>query len=345
MIVNIRKDGDQYMAYFIEMRRLIGVNQMGADIINWYFNLGIDKDQISHRIVKSYCIPPENAVCDVTEFLKSINLELQPSRFNDTDQADVHLPIGIELEITSACNLRCIHCLQSNYSALYIDLNKAYSIIDTIASAGVFEISIIGGEPFKHPSIFELLKHANDSGLAVGLTTNGTLIKKRQIHGMAKMKNLSVAVSVDGIGEDHDHTRGNGVFIKIDRTIRRMLDSGIEVEAMFTVTSYNIDRYKPVLEYCNELGITCNFNLFKPFKIGHVALVPNPQQFFELILTLFELRSQNKSQIGLSNSALVGHLLGLPPKNECRAGQAGLVIDVHGHMLTCPSLLYCGYYH
>ena len=37
-------------------------------------------------------------------------------------------------------------------------------------------------------------------------------------------------------------------------------------------------------------------------------------------------------------------LLGLPPRNECRATRSGLVIDVRGRMVTCPSLVYSRFY-
>jgi MoaA/NifB/PqqE/SkfB family radical SAM enzyme len=161
---------------------------------------------------------------------------------------------------------------------------------------------------------------------------------------MRGLDNLSVAVSIDGIGPDHDYIRGKGSFDKSDGVIRAMMAGEIEVEVMFTVTSYNIERYMPVLEYCKKLGVTCNFNLFKPFRRNHSALVPDPTKFFSLIMTLFDLRRSGKYSIGLANAALTGCLMGLPDRNECRAVQAGLVIDVHGRMLTCPSLLYCGCY-
>jgi MoaA/NifB/PqqE/SkfB family radical SAM enzyme len=225
-----------------------------------------------------------------------------------------------------------------------MDIEKARWIIDTLVDAGVFEVSIIGGEPFAHPQACDIILYAHDRGLAVGLTTNGSLITNEHINKMAGLDNLSIAVSIDGIGQNHDYIRGKGVFSKIDRIIRQMIEAGIEVEAMFTITSYNIDKYMGVVEYCKKLNIVSNLNLFKPFKESHKALVPDQSRFFGVVMELFAMRQSRSYKIGLSNAAIVSHLIGIPIRDECRAGQSGLVIDVHGRMLTCPSLLYCGYY-
>lgn len=344
MIVRIRKEIDQYLVYFLETRRMVGVNKTGAEIIDQYFNDGLDEASVARKLARAHDVPIKQAQEDTADFLRVIAKELQPTSFNNTEQSSVSVPIGVELEITTDCNLRCKHCLQSDYSKVFMAVEKARWIIDTLVDAGVFEISIIGGEPFAHPQACDIIRYAHDRGLAVGLTTNGSLITTEHINKLAGLDNLSMAVSIDGIGQDHDYIRGKGVFSKIDRTIRQMIEAGIEVEAMFTITSYNIEKYMTVVEYCKKLDIICNFNLFKPFKESHKVLVPDPSRFFGVITELFAMRQSRSYKVGLSNAAIVSHLIGIPIRDECRAGQSGLVIDVHGRMLTCPSLLYCGYY-
>jgi MoaA/NifB/PqqE/SkfB family radical SAM enzyme len=344
MIARIRKEGNQYLVYFLETRRLIGVNQTGVQIIDWYFNDGLNSVEVAEKLTSTYGTPIKQSMYDVDTFLQAMVQELQPEMFNNTEQLPIDVPIGAELEITTACNLRCRHCLQSDYASFFMGTEKARQIIKILANAGVFEISIIGGEPFKHPRISDIIREAHDRGLAVGLTSNGSMITDAHIDTLVGLDNVSVAISVDGIGKDHDYIRGKGVFAKVDRTIRHMIEAGIEVETMFTVTSYNLNLFKTVLKYCKELDIVCNFNLFKPFKKSHAQLVPDPIGFFGMVKELFELRKSHAFKIGLSNAAIVSYLMGLPIRDDCRAGQSGLVIDAHGRMLTCPSLLYCGYY-
>lgn len=73
-------------------------------------------------------------------------------------------------------------------------------------------------------------------------------------------------------------------------------------------------------------------------------MIPDPDIFFETVADLLRLRRDKGYKIGLSNAAIVTELLGLPPRNECRATRSGMVIDVTGRMITCPSLAAAGYY-
>jgi len=59
---------------------------------------------------------------------------------------------------------------------------------------------------------------------------------------------------------------------------------------------------------------------------------------------LLSLRRDKGYKIGLSNAAIIAELLSLAPRNECRATRSGMVINVDGRMLTCPSLVAAGYY-
>ena len=118
----------------------------------------------------------------------------------------------------------------------------------------------------------------------------------------------------------------------------------VETEVLCTLTSRNIDHYMDVLEYCRSVGIVCNFNLFKPFRIEHAFLLPEPERFFDALIDLFDLRDKKGYQLGLANAAIASRLLGVKPQNECRATQSGLVINYAGQMVTCPSLEEAGRY-
>ncbi|MFH1392608.1 MAG: hypothetical protein ABIG90_02955 [bacterium] len=118
------------------------------------------------------------------------------------------------------------------------------------------------------------------------------------------------------------------------------------VEVIDTLNSVNLSEYREVIKYCQNFDIPCNFSLFKPFKPEHNALIPDPEEIFAIIVDLLSLRSGSDGykKIGLSNAAIVADLLELPQRNEYRATLSGLVIDVSGRMITCPSLVEAGYY-
>ena len=345
MKVKIRKEKENYLAYFIDSRRLVGVSGVGAEILEMLFNQEKSVDNIVLRLSEFYGISTLQIEKDVKDFLLQLKKEILPSGFNVIDQEQMDSPLGIELEITTSCNLRCRHCVQDGqHNEIFMDYEKFIEIADILSENGVCEISLMGGEPFRHSEIFDILDYCQKKDFAVNLVTNATLIDDSAIEKLSSVSRLMLLVSLDGIQSTHDYIRGRDVFSKVHSVLRKLVKKRVSVEALCTLNSYNALKYKEVLDYCKDLDIPCNFNLFKPFSPKHSGLVLNPNQFFEIVLDLFRLRRDEGYKIGLSNSAIVAELLGMPSRDECRATRSGLVIDVNGRMITCPSLVAAGYY-
>jgi len=344
MRVKIRKEKSRYLAYFIDSRRIVGVNEIGSVILDLLFNQGKDAEEIAETIASDYQIPLPQTKDDVAEFLAQIKEEVHPDGFNVIEQEQLDVPLGIELEITTSCNLCCRHCFQEHHDSVHMPTEKAISIIGQLADNQVCEVSLIGGEPFRHEGLMDILAYCQSRDMASNLVTNATLIDEENIKKLAEINRLVVIVSLDGTEDIHNYIRGNGVFGKVDAVLKQLRAHDVAVEVTCTLNSVNLPIYRDVIEYCEQLEIPCNFNLFKPFRPEHEELIPDPNAFFETVADLLRLRRDKGYRIGLSNAAIVTELLGLPPRNECRATRSGMVIDVTGRMITCPSLNAAGYY-
>lgn len=344
MRVKIRNESDHYLAYFTDSRRIVGVSKIGAFILDCRLNKEVSIDDIARRIATNYGISESRARDDIILFFNEVREEVVPREFNAIEQEQLSAPLGVELEITSACNLRCKHCFQSDYSESFMSAEKACEIIGILAENGVFEVSLIGGEPFRHPELFSILEYCDSRDMAINIVTNATLLTDETIEKLAVMRRLVLLVSLDGIGNTHDAIRGKGSFAKTDVSLRKLVKRGISVETLCTINARNISAYKEVVSYCDQLGIPCNFNLFKPFKAGHEALVPEPSAFFDMICELLRMRQYEKKRIGLSNAAIVAELIESEPRNECRATRSGIVINKEGKIVPCPSLVVSGCY-
>lgn len=344
MRVKIRKEKSRYLAYFIDSRRIVGVNEIGSVILDLLFNQGRHAEEIANAIAGDYQIPLSQAKTDVAEFLAQIKTEVHPDGFNVIEQEQLEVPLGIELEITTSCNLRCKHCFQEHHGEMHMPTEKAIGIIGQLADHQVCEVSLIGGEPFRHKGLMEILEYCQNRDMAINLVTNATLIDEDVVKRLAGINRLVVIVSLDGTEKIHDYIRGKNVFSKVDTVLRKLCAAEIAVEVTCTLNSVNLPIYRDVIEYCEGLKIPCNFNLFKPFRSEHEGLIPDANTFFEAVADLLRLRRDKGYRIGLSNAAIVTELLGLPPRNECRATRSGMVIDVTGRMVTCPSLNAAGYY-
>lgn len=87
--------------------------------------------------------------------------------------------LSLELELSRACNLRCIYCYAESGVALKneLRLEEILAIIDQAANLGAKKIIILGGgEPLLYPHIVDVIDHIKSHNMDVDLFTNATLI-------------------------------------------------------------------------------------------------------------------------------------------------------------------------
>lgn len=87
--------------------------------------------------------------------------------------------LSMELELSRACNLRCIYCYADSGTALAdeLSLDEIFDAIDQAVALGARRIIVLGGgEPLVHPDILPILRSIRQRGAAIDLFTNATLI-------------------------------------------------------------------------------------------------------------------------------------------------------------------------
>ncbi len=95
----------------------------------------------------------------------------------------------IHLELTNRCNFSCVFCPDGKMTRErgIMDEALALSALDQIAELDLAEKVTfhVMGEPLLHPGFLSILDHAHAHDLAVGLTTNGALLKPETIQALA----------------------------------------------------------------------------------------------------------------------------------------------------------------
>jgi AdoMet-dependent heme synthase len=152
--------------------------------------------------------------------------------------------------ITDACNLRCSHCYQENYSpksdlALKELKTIANSILSTLSKWNKKgDFSITGGEPLLRKDLIDFAEYLNNSTdvCNIDFLTNGTLIDKTFIERIKKLHKIKyIQISLDGATPTiHDNIRGEGSFDKALSAIRNLIKNGFEVRIMYTLQKGNV---------------------------------------------------------------------------------------------------------
>lgn len=83
----------------------------------------------------------------------------------------------VHLELTNICDFNCVFCPKSEMKRQYgyMETGLAKRVITELKENNICEkITFhVMGEPTLHPNFFDILSHAQNTGIKVGLTTNG----------------------------------------------------------------------------------------------------------------------------------------------------------------------------
>jgi len=162
------------------------------------------------------------------------------------------------LAITYNCNSKCRMCNIWKKSGQFEEMPA-----DLIFSLprNINEINITGGEPFLHTKIEEIVLNIKNHlpKARIIISTNGfatQLITEKIKKIIAINSNIGVAISIDGIGEEHEKIRGvQGGYEKVLQTINNLKSLGLKyIKIGFTLGNYNTGELKKVYELASKLN-------------------------------------------------------------------------------------------
>src|SRR5690606_3382118 len=169
--------------------------------------------------------------------------------------------------ITRTCNLRCVHCYSDSMAMKYpgeLTWEQMQEVVKDLAAYQIPSLLLSGGEPLIHPRFFDLVDLASQSGLKLTISTNGTLITPEKA-ALLKAANVAyVGISLDGIGEIHDHFRGKeGAFAAAVRGFRNCHEVGQKTGLRLTLTRHNVENIGRILDFIEEQEIqrVCFYHL------------------------------------------------------------------------------------
>ena len=174
-------------------------------------------------------------------------------------EIDWQKPRTMILLLNKRCNLRCDFCDLWHYTDM-MPCESAITIIARAPAAGVKTLVITGGEPFVHPRIYEIIEFAQNLGLGINITTNGTLLVK-DIDRLRESRVSSLSISIDGFQETHDRLRGvDGCWSDTMGAIETIqAETDIHLNIYFVVTNHNVHDLSKVYDLARGRDIGFDF--------------------------------------------------------------------------------------
>lgn len=167
---------------------------------------------------------------------------LSVEKFKRRIKRGEYFPPFLYLSILNSCNLRCQGCwVDVAAERTEIDLDTLNRTINDAKSHGNAFFGILGGEPFMHPQLLDLLAAHPDCYFQV--FTNGQFITEKVARKLKELGNATPLISIEGREITSDERRGNKDVL--NRTLRGLdncLRAGLLTGVATSVCQSNIDE-------------------------------------------------------------------------------------------------------
>ena len=166
------------------------------------------------------------------------------------------IPLSAQLDLTYRCNEQCVHCYLDHDDHGEMTTVEIKRLLTEMAEAGVFILTLSGGEIFLRKDFFEILEHARSLTFCVKLKTNAVLIREAQAARLRDLGVESIQISIySHRPEVHDAiTKVKGSLRRSIDAIRFLKSQSLKVILANVLMTENMQDYHGVRALADELG-------------------------------------------------------------------------------------------
>ncbi len=232
-------------------------------------------------------------------------------------------------EVCTTCDLTCKTCYLPAVQHGGPSEEGALKIVKKIAEAGVFFVSIMGGEPLLRQDLESLVSNLRLAGIYVKIITNGQQLDAERAKSLSSSGVNQVEISFDGLcSESHDYSRGLGTFELAVAAVKRALSARIpRVGMVWTVHSGNSRELNQLPSFMKSLNIhECYISTFRKTGRGGELSDLKPMSVQEE--TAF---AEKLALLSVKHSSLSMTLL-----RKCSCGRSSVVVGCDNSVRPCP---------
>ena len=244
-----------------------------------------------------------------------------------------NVPLSCLFELTHRCNLDCKHCyLDLAHPPEEMPAAECMDVIDQLAEAGTFFLTLTGGELFLRRDAIEIARHARSRGMALRLFTNATRIDRALAGEIARLAPMAVEVSLYAAhGEVHQAvTQRRWSLRRTLRGVALLRRLGVTVGLKAPLLNLSVGEMDAVIAAGDRLGCRVTFDpTVDARRDGELA----PTELRVPVERLAEaLRHPRLNALKAGLSAPLD-----PSQAPCAIGRRTTRISPNGDVFPCPS--------
>ena len=254
---------------------------------------------------------------------------------------DVGLSMHIlELEITTKCNLNCLHCYNRENKNIDMDYEDIIKYINFANENHVHTFTLTGGEACLHPKFNEICEYLKENRHKLENIRKITL----QTNGYIQNMDLEQLKGFDYIHLSFDVDENGARNISSKKTIelaKRLQELNIKPYLFTTVHKKNLDYIDEIVKIANENEIPIAFNFCIDTGKDKEFLLSKEEKIFA-IQKLLEYEKQwkiNKLRnpyVNAYKKMCLDDEESFRIKGGCTAGIASCSILANGDVIPCP---------
>lgn len=251
----------------------------------------------------------------------------------ETRAANLNIPLSAHIELTSKCNLKCVHCyLASKRNKKELSTDEFKTLFSALAELGTLYLALSGGEIFVRPDFLTLARFARQKNFALRLFTNGTLINEKIARQIAELYPALVEISLYSLSDKiHDQiTTVSGSHQKTMAAIEFLTRQNINLVLKTVVMQQNYAGVADVEAYAKQIG-----------AIFRADPVISPREDGSKAPVNYRINNEKLSHFFCNanyNWQLHYHK---PEEPLCNAGRALISINAFGDVFPCVRIQNC----
>jgi hypothetical protein len=178
----------------------------------------------------------------------------------------------VKLWTSNICNGTCVTCGSQASSAWAALEGKPINyktiepdLINNISWQDITQLSLVGGEPLLEKQNFNILNRlieTNNTDCLVSIVTNGSCdITDRQFQTLQQFRNLSICLSIDGIGPVFEYMRFPLKWSVMLENMAKFKTIAKHLSASYTISNVNILYYQETVDWFASQNLQFHHNL------------------------------------------------------------------------------------
>ncbi len=202
-------------------------------------------------------------------------------------------PSVSSIELTSKCNIKCLHCYGEYNNTLkdVMPLEKAKSLLKELNNLGVNIIELTGGEITVYPYLLEIVNYALKLDFQhIALLTNGVAISDDLMNLIINNKERFV-VQVDLHSMNDEYltwfTKVPNTLERVKNNIIKLAENNVFMRVATIITPKNLYELESIADWVHKLGITkygvsTVLNVGRAKEMGDELLITDGMKLIEI---------------------------------------------------------------